>query len=125
MVVQATNLGDLDHATVARWMNWPVLRTIHLQRLVNAPLMIIAEVLSQDSLEVALVHHDHMIEALSTNASATSMYRKLGFRIDGTLRDEIRRGDRFEDVVCLSILADEWADAESGAEADLAARGLL
>ena len=69
--------------------------------------------------------HKVACEALSTNASATSMYRKLGFRIDGTLRDEIRRGDRFEDVVCLSILADEWADAESGAEADLAARGLL
>ena len=56
--MQAADLRDLDYATSIDGMSFPSLRAIHVKRLVNSPFMVVAEVLSQDSLEVALVSHD-------------------------------------------------------------------
>lgn len=47
-------------------------------------------------------------EVLGSNEGVVAMHQKFGFSIDGTLRSHIWKRDRFEDVVALSILAEEW-----------------
>lgn len=47
-------------------------------------------------------------EVLASNPAIVEMHRKFGFTVDGTLRQHIKKGDTYVDVVTLSMLADEW-----------------
>jgi UDP-4-amino-4,6-dideoxy-N-acetyl-beta-L-altrosamine N-acetyltransferase len=47
-------------------------------------------------------------EVLSSNPIVAEMHAKFGFSVDGTLRSHIWKGDHFEDVIAMSVLADEW-----------------
>lgn len=47
------------------------------------------------------------------NTAAISVYRKLGFREEGRLRQAIKRGNTFYDVVLMGILDSEWRNARS------------
>ena len=69
MMMHATDLGDLDDATAARWMNFPVLGAIHLQGLMNSPAMVVAEIAGQDPPQMFLIQNYHMLEAFSPDAS--------------------------------------------------------
>lgn len=48
-------------------------------------------------------------EALAANEDAIRMYERHGFRVEGTLRQHIRKGSERVDVVTLGLLLDEWA----------------
>ena len=69
VMMKTADLGDRDHATAARWMNRPVLRGIHLQRLMRSPTMVVTEVAGQDLTQVSLIQNDHVIEAFSPDTS--------------------------------------------------------
>ena len=47
-------------------------------------------------------------EVLGSNEAVVAMHEKFGFVVGGTLRSHIWKRDHFEDVVTLSILAEEW-----------------
>lgn len=48
------------------------------------------------------------LEVLETNTIAISLYKKLGFRVDGTLRNRIFRNKKYINCLSMSILRDEW-----------------
>jgi [ribosomal protein S5]-alanine N-acetyltransferase len=52
----------------------------------------------------------HRIQArhLVRNPASGRVMRKLGMRHEGTLRDAVRKWDRFEDLALYAILAQEW-----------------
>lgn len=52
--------------------------------------------------------HKLCCEVLGSNDAVVAMHQKFGFVIDGTLRQHIWKEDHFEDVVALSITADEY-----------------
>lgn len=47
-------------------------------------------------------------EVFGSNEAVIAMHQKFGFRVDGTLRQHIWKSDHFEDVVTLSVTADEY-----------------
>lgn len=49
------------------------------------------------------------LSVLSSNKPALSLYEKLGFQVEGTVRNAALRSGAFEDVVAMGILASEWA----------------
>ncbi len=69
--------------------------------------------------------HKLACEVLATNPDVVAMHQKFGFQVDGILRDEIRRNESFVDVVCLSIMEDEWITVEPSVRDRLSERGLI
>lgn len=51
--------------------------------------------------------HKVTAEVLKENAPSIAMFKKCGFLIDGCLRDEIYKNDRYYDVLTMSILEHE------------------
>lgn len=51
-----------------------------------------------------------MAEVLESNKISYQLHKKLGFRIEGCLRKHIWRNARYEDVIVLSIFADDYRD---------------
>lgn len=45
---------------------------------------------------------------METNVPAISLYKKLGFIEEGRERQAIFREGKFQDLVCMGILAEEW-----------------
>ena len=78
MMMHATDLGDLDDTTAARWMNCPVLGTIHLKGLMNSRAMLVAAIAGQDLPQMFLVQHYHMVEAFSPDASDQPFDIRIG-----------------------------------------------
>ena len=69
-----------------------------------------------EALRLALRHafgamnlHKVYLRVLEYNARAIRTYEKCGFRIEGTLREEMRVGGRWFDLVYMGILAEEFA----------------
>lgn len=52
--------------------------------------------------------HKLCCEVLGSNEAVVGMHQKFGFVIDGVLRQHIWKSDHFEDVVSLSLTADEY-----------------
>lgn len=54
--------------------------------------------------------HLHRLEldVYSFNPRAERVYVKAGFKREGVLRDAVRDGDQYADVILMSILEDEW-----------------
>lgn len=48
--------------------------------------------------------HKVTAEVLSENAPSVAMFKKCGFVIDGCLRDDVYKNNRYYDVYCMSIL---------------------
>lgn len=51
--------------------------------------------------------HRVSLRVLSINPRARMLYESLGFRVEGTLRDVVRDGDGWSDLVMMGILAHE------------------
>ena len=71
--MQTAELLDLDHATGPSGLNRPRLRAIHLERKMRPALVIVREVCCQDTTQVLFAQHDHVIQAVSTNAADQSL----------------------------------------------------
>ncbi len=61
-----------------------------------------------------LVLHRVGLTVFSYNMRAIRAYEKVGFRIEGRLRDAIQREGRYFDEVQMGILADEWLESSRG-----------
>ena len=48
------------------------------------------------------------LEVLSTNERAIHLYKKLGFQVEGTKREEVLKNGRWVDSIMMSILHSEW-----------------
>lgn len=56
--------------------------------------------------------HRIYLRVYSTNPRARRSYEKVGFRLEGTLRDAIYRRGRYADVHIMSVLRSEWNAVE-------------
>ena len=52
--------------------------------------------------------HRISLEVYSFNPRARRAYEKVGFRVEGVLRESLRYGDQWIDATVMSILAREW-----------------
>jgi UDP-4-amino-4,6-dideoxy-N-acetyl-beta-L-altrosamine N-acetyltransferase len=64
-------------------------------------------------------------EVLAFNKAVLNMHKKFGFVQEGVLRKHILKDGVFEDVVCISILREEWDAKKSELELRLQAKGIL
>ena len=64
VMVQAAYVRDLDDLTLVGVLDLMGLGTIHLQRPMNAPSVIVGEVTLEYPFQVPLIHHDDVVEAL-------------------------------------------------------------
>ena len=56
------------------------------------------------------------LQVYAANARARRSYEKAGFTLEGTLRHRHFAEGRFEDVLIMSLLRDEWAGAVAEAQ---------
>ena len=63
-----------DHRRLGRWLllNWPAIRRILFQGVVNAVLVVIAHIITHEPAEMLFVQRDHMVQDLSATASDPS-----------------------------------------------------
>ena len=54
--------------------------------------------------------HKVTAEVLSENAASIAMFKKCGFIVDGCLRDDVFKNDRYYDVMCMSIIKKEFTE---------------
>jgi RimJ/RimL family protein N-acetyltransferase len=52
--------------------------------------------------------HRLALVTLETNAPAIALYRKLGFVEEGRERQSLFRDGRFQDLIAMGLLANEW-----------------
>lgn len=52
--------------------------------------------------------HKISLEVLSTNIRALNLYKKLGFVVEGSRREEVLKKEGYVDSIVMSILKSEW-----------------
>jgi diamine N-acetyltransferase len=52
--------------------------------------------------------HRLWLDVFDDNQRARYFYKSVGFKEEGVLRDAVRRGDRYDSLVIMSILAGEY-----------------
>ena len=57
------------------------------------------------------------------NAAVWRLHESFGFQREAVFRQHVWKGGRFQDVVGLGLLADDWTMVQSGCEARLTAKG--
>jgi len=65
-MLKSTDVGKLDNLTEFWGLDGSRIRTVHLQRAVNPPPMVVVEVACKESLEVALVEDNDVVKAFSS-----------------------------------------------------------
>lgn len=65
VMVESTDVGKLDNLTEFLRLDGSRIRTVHRQRAVNPPPVVVVEIVCKDSLEVALVEDNHVVKALA------------------------------------------------------------
>ena len=73
-MVQAADLWDCDDSAAAGRFDLAFNRRVAIQRQVSPRFMVVHEVRGQDAPEMALVEHDDMTEALTTNGTDQSLH---------------------------------------------------
>ena len=58
-----------------------------------------------------LTLHRIGLSVFDFNGPAVSLYKRLGFREEGRLRQAIKRDDAFHDAILMSILISEWRES--------------
>jgi hypothetical protein len=69
MVMEATDLGHRDHLATLGRVDRARVRTIHPQRQMRSPAMVIGKVADQDAHQMSLVHDDYVIQTLTAYAA--------------------------------------------------------
>ncbi|WP_286714662.1 UDP-4-amino-4,6-dideoxy-N-acetyl-beta-L-altrosamine N-acetyltransferase [Marinobacter sp. tcs-11] len=54
--------------------------------------------------------HKLCCEVLAFNTPVIKLHEKFGFKVEGILRDQYKRDDKYVDIYRLGLLADEWAE---------------
>ncbi len=55
--------------------------------------------------------HKVWLMIFRTNERARRVYQRLGFQVEGCLREEYRHGEHWHDMLRMGLLADEWRAA--------------
>ncbi len=69
MMVKSTDVGKFDDLTQFCRFDGARIRSVHLQRAVNPPPMVVVEVACKESLEVALIEDNEMVKALAADGA--------------------------------------------------------
>jgi hypothetical protein len=72
VVVEATDLGDLDDSPSICGMDRAGIGAVRLKRLVRAPVVVVAEVDRENPVGIPVVDHDDMIQAFPPEAALTT-----------------------------------------------------
>ncbi len=87
----------------------------HIQQiLIGSPELrrqVVGSVLMQHTLGVLFGDHRlHRVQLFvdEVNPSAIAFYKKMGFQVDGFMRESRKVGDTFEGWYCMSLLEREW-----------------
>jgi RimJ/RimL family protein N-acetyltransferase len=56
------------------------------------------------------IHAHHM----SRNPASGRVMEHIGMRLEGTMRQHVRKWDKYEDIVCYAILREDWEREGSG-----------
>jgi hypothetical protein len=89
-MVQATDFGNLDDPAELRWLDWPSVGCILVEREVSARPVIVRKVAGQDAVQVAFAQNEDMIEALAPDRADESLR-------EGILPRAVGRGQDFTD----------------------------
>src|SRR5437764_4680683 len=73
MVMQPPGFGDRDHLPAGRRLDRPRLWTVHGERLMGSPVMVIGQVASQEALQMPLMEDYRMIQTLSPDTADESL----------------------------------------------------
>src|SRR5215831_15636062 len=68
-MAQSTDLWNLDDPLRPVRLNWSTFWCVLIQGQVGAGLVIVAEIIFEQSAQMVVIEDDHMIQALATNAS--------------------------------------------------------
>ncbi|KPN97427.1 UDP-4-amino-4,6-dideoxy-N-acetyl-beta-L-altrosamine N-acetyltransferase [Lysinibacillus sp. ZYM-1] len=49
-------------------------------------------------------------EVIESNKISCNFHEKLGFKLEGTLRKQIKRNENYEDIYIYSLFAEEWEE---------------
>ena len=101
--MQTADLGYLDYRTAIDRVNFPSLGAVHLQRLVNAEFMVVAEVRPKDATQVHAVEHDKVDETLAADGADQPF--------DETLAASILSASAGNIDGATFALASQWLDA--------------
>ena len=71
-MVQATDFGNLDDPAELRWLDWPSVGCIFVEREVSARPVIVRKVAGQDAVQVAFAQNEDMVEALAPDRADES-----------------------------------------------------
>lgn len=55
-------------------------------------------------------------QVLISNAASIAFHQRLGFRLEGNLREQHRSADHHEDILCFGILSHEWPPTMQAAQ---------
>ena len=77
VMMQSIHLREFHNLSGLGRLNRSRFRTVHVQREVRSPLVIVAEVVLQRSLEVPLIEHDHMVQALSSDRADDAFRKRI------------------------------------------------
>ena len=64
-------------------------------------------------------------EVLASNLAVLNMHKKFGFVQEGLFRKHVLKGGDFADVVCISILREEWDAKKAEIELKLRVKGVI
>ncbi len=67
--MQAADVRNGPNAANFRWLNFPPLRHVHVQALMDAISSVVLKVVLEDSAEVGLAEYDYVIKAFSPDAA--------------------------------------------------------
>jgi hypothetical protein len=80
MVMKPTDFRHGDHLPALWWLDRARLWTVHRQRKMGTKPMVIGKVAGQDAREMPLVHNNHLIEDLTTDAPDEALYIRILLR---------------------------------------------
>ena len=64
-------------------------------------------------------------EVLKFNQPVTNMHKGFGFKIEGEFRKHIQKSGKFEDIVCVAMLKEDWEAKKPEIEAKLRQKHLI
>jgi hypothetical protein len=76
-MMQATDFGSLNHPAERRWLDWPSVGCILVEREVSSRLMVVGEVAGQDAVEVALAENEHVTQTLAPDLSDQALGERI------------------------------------------------
>jgi RimJ/RimL family protein N-acetyltransferase len=91
------------HAEMGYWVGVPFWGRGYTTEAARA---VLAHCFTSLGLHRIFAHH------FARNPASGRVMQKIGMRHEGDLRQHIRKGERFEDLVLYAILRDEWEAAE-------------